>query len=162
VVALGEPFAAGDERRLEQIFSGVPDTTGVVISGPLAKRVAEPVARGPVIAIIEEFARLGPMMKAAERLAVAAGGGIRLMLIGNKLDELASMEGRARLLFAEGALPAIETVLTAHADPVPVAEAVRRHKGSFVLAQYGGQIVPKGSSLRPLSSAIECPIFLVR
>jgi hypothetical protein len=166
VVTLAEAFEAGDERRLENIFIGVPGTTGVVVSGRLARERArrrpESVQPGPVVALIEEFARLGPMMKAAERLALATGGGIRLVLVSDRLDELDSMEGHARLLFGEGVLPAVQSVLAPHGDSVPVAEAVRQYEASFVLAQYGGQVVPVGSSLRALTSAIACPIFLVR
>ncbi len=157
VVTIAEPFRAGDEKRLAQIFADVADTTGVVIAGPLARRT-----QGPVVAVIEQFDRLGPMLKAAERLAGVTGGKIKLMLIGDRLDELASLEGRARLLFAERAAPEIETVLAVHADVVPIAEAVRRHKGGFLLAQFGGQVVSEETSLRPLAAALECPLFLVR
>jgi hypothetical protein len=157
VVTLAEPFQAGDERRLEQIFSGVPDTTGVVIAGPLARRT-----QGPVVAVIETFDRLGPMLKAAERLGGVTNGSVKLMLIGDRVDDLASMEGRARLLFGDGAAPSIETVLAAQADVVPIIEAVRRHRSGFLLAQYGGKIVSEQTSLRPLAAALECPLFLVR
>jgi hypothetical protein len=157
VVAIAEPFGAGDEKRLAQVFASVLDTTGVVIAGPLARRT-----QGPVIAAVEQFERVGPMLKAAERLAVVTGGDVKLMLIGSRPDEIAWLEGEVRLLFGEGGGPEIETVLAATADVVPVAEAVRRHKGAFLLAQYGGQVVSAETSLRPLASALECPLLLVR
>lgn len=157
VVAIAEPFGAGDEKRLSQLFADVRDTTGVVIAGPLARRT-----QGPVVAVIEQFDRLGPMLKAAERLAGVTGGTVKLMLVSERPDDLAGMEGRVRLLFGEDEAPAIETVLSARGDVVPVAEAVRRHKGGFVLAQYGGQVVSAETSLRPLAAALECPLLLVR
>ena len=157
VVAIAEPFGAGDEKRLAEVFASVLDTTGVVIAGPLARRT-----QGPVIAAVEQFERLGPMLKAAERLAGVTGGDVKLMLIGSRPDEIAWLEGEVRLLFGEGGGPEIETVLAATADVVPVAEAVRRHKGAFLLAQYGGQVVSAETSLRPLASALECPLLLVR
>jgi hypothetical protein len=157
VVAIAEPFGAGDEKRLAQVFANVIDTTGVVIAGPLARRTL-----GPVIAAVEQFERLGPMLKAAERLASVTGGEVKLMLIGSRPDELAWLEGEVRLLIGEGAGPPLETVLAAKGDVVPVAEAVRRHKGGFLLAQYGGQVVSAETSLRPLASALECPLLLVR
>lgn len=157
VITIAEPFGAGDEKRLAQIFADVADTTGVVVAGPLARRT-----QGPVIALVEQFERLGPMLKAAERLASVAGGSVKLMLVGDRLDELAAIEGQARLVFADTAGPDIETVLAARGDVVPVAEAVRRHKGGFLLAQFGGQIVSEEASLRPLAGALECPLFLVR
>ena len=157
VVAIAEPFGAGDEKRLAEVFARVLDTTGVVIAGPLARRT-----QGPVVAAVEQFERLGPMLKAAERLATVTGGDVKLMLIGSRPDELAWLEGEVRLLFGDNGGPQIETVLAATADVVPVAEAVRRHKGAFLLAQYGGQVVSAETSLRPLSSALECPLLLVR
>ncbi len=157
VVAIAETFGAGDEKRLAQVFASVIDTTGVVIAGPLARRT-----HGPVVAAVEQFERLGPMLKAAERLAAVTGGDVKLMLIGSRPDELAWLEGEVRLLFGESGGPQIETVLAATGDVVPVAEAVRRHKGAFLLAQYGGQVVSAETSLRPLSSALECPLLLVR
>jgi hypothetical protein len=84
------------------------------------------------------------------------------MLIGSRPDELAWLEGEVRLLFGDNGGPQIEPVLAATADVVPVAEAVRRHKGAFLLAQYGGQVVSAETSLRPLASALECPLLLVR
>jgi hypothetical protein len=157
VVAIAEPFGAGDEKRLAQVFASVLDTTGVVIAGPLARRT-----QGPVVAAVEKFERLGPMLKAAERLAAVTGGDVKLMLIGSRPDELAWLEGEVRLLLGDSEGPQIETVLAATADVVPVAEAVRRHKGAFLLAQYGGQVVSAETSLRPLASALECPLLLVR
>jgi len=157
VVAIGEPFGAGDEKRLGQVFADVLDTTGVVIAGPLARRT-----QGPVVAAVEKFDRLGPMLKAAERLAAVTGGNVKLMLIGNRPDELGWLEGEVRLLLGDAKEPAMETVLAAAGDVVPIAEAVRRHKGGFLLAQYGGLVVSAETSLRPLASALECPLLLVR
>jgi len=157
VVAIAEPFRAGDEKRLGQIFADVLDTTGVVVAGPLARRT-----QGPVVAAIEQFEQLDPMLRAAERLASVTGGDVKVMLIGDRRNDLATMEGQARLLFADGKTPAIEMVLAARSDVVPIAEAVRRHKGGFLLAQYGGQVVSEETSLRPLAAALECPLLLVR
>jgi hypothetical protein len=157
VVAIAEPLGTGDEKRLAQVFANVLDTTGVVVAGPLARRT-----RGPVVVTLEQFERVGPMLRAAERLAGVTGGSVRLMLVGDRRDELAWLEGEVRLLFGDNKGPALETVLTARGDVVPVAEAVRRHKGGFVLAQYGGHLVSQETSLRPLAAALECPLLLVR
>jgi hypothetical protein len=157
VVAIAEPIGAGDEKRLAQVFASVLDTTGVVVAGPLARRT-----RGPVVVALEQFERVGPMLRAAERLAGVTGGSVRLMLVGDRRDELAWLEGEVRLLFGDNKGPALETVLTARGDVVPLAEAVRRHKGGFVLAQYGGHLVSQETGLRPLAAALECPLLLVR
>jgi hypothetical protein len=157
VVSMAEPFGPGDEPRLARIFAEVTDTTGVVIVGPQARRT-----QGTVIAAIEQVERLDPMLNAAERFAGVTGGDVKLFLVGNQPDALSWLDGEVRLVLGERAGPAIETVLTTRADLAPLVEAVRRHKGGFLLAQYGGQVVTAETSLRPLASALECPLLLVR
>jgi nucleotide-binding universal stress UspA family protein len=159
LVVVGEPLAAGDGERLAQVFEQVRDTTGAVITGPLACRT-----RGPVVAVVEEFERLGPMLKTAQLLATATGGDVKLTLAGDRRDELAWMEGEARLLLAgeQGEIADLETVLAANDDPAPLAAVLQRHKPGFALAQYGGRLIGPGTNLRPLTAALECPLLLVR
>jgi hypothetical protein len=160
VVIVGEPLAPGSEARLAELFERVRDSTGAVIAGPLAQRV-----RGPVVAVVEEFDRLGPMLKSAQRLASVTGGDVKLALVGDRRDELAWMEGEARLLCADGddgEIAEFESVLAANDDLAPLAAVLQRHKPGFALAQYGGRLIGPGASLRPLSSVLECPLLLVR
>jgi hypothetical protein len=158
VITLAEPFGAGDEVRLGQIFADVADTTGVVVAGPMARRT-----QGAVVVVVEQFERLEPMLRVAERLAGVTAGSVKVMLVGDRVDDLSWMEGRVRLLFGETNTPQhLETVLAARGDVVPVVEAARRHSCGFLLAQFGGQLVSQDTSLRPLASALECPLLLVR
>ncbi len=160
VIVVGEPLAPSDEARLSELFERVRDTTGAVIVGPLARRT-----QGPVVAVVEEFERLGPMLKAAQRLTTVTGGDVKLTLVGDRRDELAWMEGEARLLCADGddgEIAEFETVLAANDDPAPLAAVLQRHKPGFALAQYGGRLIAPGASLRPLTQVLECPLFLVR
>jgi hypothetical protein len=160
VVVVGEPLEPSDQARLAELFERVRDTTGAVIVGPLARRT-----QGPVVAVVEEFERLGPMLKAAQRLTTVTGGDVKLTLVGDRRDELAWMEGEARLLCADGddgEIAEFETVLAANDDPAPLAAVLQRHKPGFALAQYGGRLIAPGASLRPLTQALECPLFLVR
>ncbi len=157
VVAIAEPFAATDDRRLRELFATVSDTTGVVVAGTAAR-----ISHGPVVAAVEHFERLDPMLKAAERLARAAGSEAQLMLVGNRPGNLSELEGRARLLFGDGGGPALETVLAARGDVNAVAAAVRRHKGSLLLAQYGGIVMSGDDTPRSLAAALDCPLLVVR
>jgi len=160
VVIVGEPLAPGDEARLSELFDRVRDTTGAVIIGPLARR-----ARGAVVAVVEEFERLGPMLKAAQRLAPVTGGEVKLTLVGDRRDELAWMEGEARLLCAVGGdaeIATFESVLAANDDPAPLAAVLQRYKPGIALAQYGGRLIARDSALRPLTTTLECPLLLVR
>jgi len=157
VVAIAEPFAATDDKRLREVFASVSDTTGVMVAGPTAR-----ISSGPVVAAVEHFERLGPMLKAAERLARAANSDVKLMLVGNRPNDLSELEGRARLLFGESGGPELETVLAARGDVAAVAGAVRRHKAGLVLAQYGGLVVSGEDTPRSLTAALPCPLLVVR
>ncbi len=157
VVAIAEPFAATDDKRLREVFASVSDTTGVMVAGPAARS-----SPGPVVAAVEHFERLGPMLKAAERLARAADSEVKLMLVGNRPNDLSELEGRARLLFGESGGPELETVLAARGDVAAVAGAARRHKAGLVLAQYGGLVVSGEDTPRSLAAALPCPLLVVR
>jgi len=157
VVAIAEPFAATDDKRLREVFANVSDTTGVVVAGRAARSLS-----GPVIAAVEHFERLVPMLKAAERLARAGGGAVKLLLVGNRPNDLSELEGKARLLFGESGGPALETVLAARGDVAAVAGAVRRQRPSLVLAQYGGLVISGEDTPRSLADALPCPLLVVR
>ncbi len=157
VVTVAEPFGAGKEERLRDLFSTVQGTTGVVVAGPMAHRI-----QGPTVAVVEEIERLGPMLKAADRINDLTGGPVKLLIVGDRKDELAWLEGEARLLFSEGAQTPFEVILVERGDTTVVAETLRRHRAGFVLAQYGGLAVPAEGSLRPFARALECPLLIVR
>lgn len=157
VVTIAEPFGAWKEERLRDLFSSVHGTTGVVIAGPMARRI-----QGPIIAVVEEIERLSPMLKVADRINEATGGPVKLLLVGDRKDELAWLEGEARLLFSDGEETPFEVVLVDRGDTAAVAETLRRQRAGFVLAQYGGLTVPAEGSLRPLACALECPLLIVR
>jgi len=160
VVIVGEPMAAGDEGRLAELFDGVRDTTGAVITGPMARRT-----RGSVVAVVEDFERLGPMLTAARRLSAPIGAAVKLMLVGDRRDELAWMEGEARLICASGTdaeTISLESVLAANDDAAPLVAVLQQHGPGLALAQYGGRLAAPGASLRPLASTLECPLLLVR
>jgi hypothetical protein len=157
VVVLGEPIGPHGAHRLAQTFAEVTDTTGVVVVGPVARRT-----QGPVLVALEQVERLDPMLRAAERLAGITGHEVRLLLVGDRPDAVAWLDGEVRLALGDREGPAIETVLSVRSDMGPLIEAARRHRGGFVLAQYGGQVVSRETNLRPLASALECPLLLVR
>lgn len=160
VIAVGEPLTSGDGARLANLFEQVRDTTGVIIAGPLARR-----SLGPLVAVVEEFYRLGPMLKTALRIAETNDQQVRLCIVGNAADQLGWMESEARILFADPDLEnrvSVESVLADDDDPTPLLEMLRKHKAGMALAQYGGRLIAPEASLRPLTRALECPLLLVR
>lgn len=158
VVALAEPFSVETERRLDEVFANVPDMTGVVVAG----REGGQKTAGPVIAIVEHLERLSSMQMVAERLASITGSTVKLMLVGDRPDELARIDGEARLLLGDVGDVALETVLTISGNVAPLAEALRRQRCGFVVAQYTGEIIGSGAGLRSLVSVVDCPMLVVR
>lgn len=156
-IAIAEPFGAEAERRLGEIFETVPDMTGVVVAGRDVGAMG-----GPVIAIVEQLERLTSMQKTAERLAGVTGGAVKLLLVGDRPAELARLDGEARLILGDFEEVTLETVLTVSGDMAPLAEALRRQKCGFVIAQHGGDVTGGIDALRTIMSALQCPLLLVR
>jgi hypothetical protein len=72
------------------------------------------------------------------------------------------MEAQARL--ALGGTPAVRIQLGA--DPrgsgAVIAEDLRRLDPGFVIAQFGGMLIPMEGDLKHLAGSLECPLFLMR
>lgn len=156
VVALAEPFGPGHAAVIGQLFDAVLGATGIVVAGPRAVRLS-----GPILVAIEEIDRLPPMLRAAERLAAVTRAEVRLLIVSDDRRELEWMEDQARLVL--GASPRVR-LEPSHLvrDAAEVAERLRRLGGGFLIAQYGGVVVPGAGDLRPLTLAMECPLLLVR
>ncbi|HEY7548492.1 MAG TPA: hypothetical protein VH913_03120 [Hyphomicrobiaceae bacterium] len=157
VVALGEPFAAGNSGLLKQLLAEVSGTTGIVTVGPRARRVS-----GPVIVAVEDIAELPDMLRTAERVAGVEGAEIVLLLVGPGEDDVERMEGEARLVVEDRQGVRIERAAVAHGADAHMAETLRKLEGGMVICRFGGLVVPDEGDLRPLAAALECPLFLVR
>ncbi len=158
VVALAEPLTRANAALLKQLFAAVADTTGIVIVGPKARRT-----KGTVIVAVEELGHLEPMIRAAERLVAEDGhDGILAMLVAESEAEAHQLEGQARLILPAEATVTLMCVSPRHGSPEEIVEGLRRVHAGFILAQYGGFLVPADSDLRHLTNVLECPLFLVR
>lgn len=156
VIALAETAAATCGPELREVFDHVADSTGVVLSGPKSRN--EP---GPVVAAVDEIDRLQPMMRAASRLAAVSGGEVRLVLVGPDEETLVWMEGQARLALAHTEGVRVDGVRLAIDGPAAV-NMLRAAPASFVIARFGGLVVPDEDAIAPLTTTLECPLFLVR
>jgi len=157
VVALGEPFSAGNGGMLKQLLIEVSGTTGLVAVGPKAQRVL-----GPVVVAVEDTGQLPDMLRTAERLAALDGAEIVLLLVAPNEDELDRMDEGARLVVEAREGIRIQSAAVARGAAAVIAETLRQLKAGIVICQLGGLAVPDEGDLRPLASALECPLFLVR
>jgi len=162
VVAVGAPVRNGAGTGqwgtgIGELFSAVHATTGIVVAGPEARRTS-----GPVVALVEELERVVPMVRAAERIASATGGDARLWLLDHDQARQDWMEGQVRL--ALDAYPAIrlEVVDMTRHTPQSVAGMMRRAGAGFVIARFGGSLMPRERDVATFAELIEGPLLLVR
>jgi hypothetical protein len=157
VVVLAEPLSPGDAGFLKQLMLEIDGATGLGLVGPKAQRCS-----GPAIIVVENTDLLPGMLMTAERMADLDNGNIVLLLTATREDELAQMEGQARLVVGGREDVRIEPAEIDRGEAAVLAERLRRLRGGFVIGQYGGVLVPEDGDLRPLLAALECPLFLVR
>jgi hypothetical protein len=157
VVALAEPFSAGNGALLKQLLVEIADTTGLVLVGPKGRRLT-----GPIVVAIEDIEHLPDLLRAAERLAAIDNAQIVVLLIAADAERAQAMEAHARLALEAREDVRIETAAMARGEAAVIAEALRCQRGGFVICQFGGLVVPDEGDLRPLVAGLECPLFLVR
>ena len=157
VVVLAEPLSPGDGGFLKQVMVEIDGATGLGVVGPKAQRCS-----GSAIVAVEDTDDLPGMLMTAERMAAVDTGSIVLLLLATHEDQLAHMEGQARLLIGGREDVHIELAEIDRGEAAVMAETLRRLRGGFVIGQYGGLLVPDEGDLRPLLAALECPLFLVR
>jgi hypothetical protein len=177
MIAIAETFGTPAPCSLDEVFETVTDATGVIIAGPAARLPRPPaprepdagqpspapaVAVGPVVLAVEDGDHLQAMVRAGGYLAAALETDIVVLLIAATEDELSTMDADVRIVLADSGDVRLARVGATFASQEAIAEAIRRLRGSFVIAQYGGVTAPPGKSLRPLTSALNCPLLLVR
>ena len=72
------------------------------------------------------------------------------------------MEDQARLALGDTPGVNFAGAFDARGSGAVVAELLRRLRAGFVIAQYGGVLIPEDGDLRHLAAGLECPMFLMR
>lgn len=167
IVVLADVLEAAEATR-DLLQKGVTGATGIVCVGPRA--VTDKVPHGPVVVVVEEMDRLSQMLRAAERLAKGgpwAPRAVKLVVAAGGKEQREELDGHLRLLLADIPHDPVSPVTivggdVVHGTEVEVAEAVRKLRGSFVIARTGGVAVPMQDNASALISIAECPLLLVR
>lgn len=158
VVALANPLAAVDGAALDRLFASIPDTTGLIVVGPMAKR-----ADGHVVAIVEDIADFEAVLRTARRLHGAAKDSkLTLLLVAESEDEAQRMDEQARLAIGADEIVEIARGRVEPNAPAVAAELIRRQAAGFIVGRFGRLVVPRQGDLRQLSAVLECPLFLIR
>ncbi|MGE0024551.1 MAG: hypothetical protein AB7S70_13085 [Hyphomicrobium sp.] len=167
VVTVGAPLRNGSGTAqsatghlgagLGELFAAVHATTGIVVTGPEARRTS-----GPVVAVVEELERVVPMVRAAERIASATGGDARLWLLDHDQARQDWMEGQVRLALDAYPGMRLEVVDMTRHTPQSVAGMMRRAGAGFVIARFGGTLMPRERDVASFAELVEGPLLLVR
>jgi hypothetical protein len=157
VVTVGSALRRGGDPYLADLFQTVVATTGVVVTGPEARRT-----QGPVIAVVDEIERMVPMMRAAERIATATGGETQLWLLERDQDRQDWIEGQIRLALGSQSGVKFHIMDMMLNKPQDVARMIRRAGAGFVIARFGGLLAPEEQDVAPLAELLDGPLFLVR
>lgn len=158
VVALGDPVSGLDAAHLDQVFSRVPDTTGLIVVGPMAKR-----ATGRIVAVVEDIGHFDAVLRTARRLhGDDEATRLTLLLLSDSEEEAQLMDEQARLALGEDDSVEIVRARVEAAEPAVAAEVIRRLGAGFIVGRFGGLLLPLRGNLRPLAAVLECPLFLMR
>jgi hypothetical protein len=167
VVVLAQPLTAVTAAELDELFATVPDMTGLVLVGAGPELVA-----GPVVVVVEDANALAAMLPTAERLVDDTDTDIVLLVIADGPERGSVLEGQMRLALADrppvvradGTSRAVQLIsLTeTQGDLGVIADAIRRLAPGFLIARFGGLVVPLEGSLQPLATILRCPLLLNR
>ena len=158
LIALGDTVGASASDDIRRLFETVLDTTGVILTGPRARRNS-----GPLVVVLEDIAHLEPMMRTAERLAPKnSSASVILLLVSDTDDKVAWMEGQVRLVLGANQTPRLARAIVEPGGEAVLAEVIRRLQGGLVIAEFGGVLIPADGDMRYLTSSLECPLLLMR
>ncbi|MGE3914245.1 MAG: hypothetical protein AB7F78_00995, partial [Hyphomicrobiaceae bacterium] len=158
VVTLGDPLSAASFTVLARLFAAVPGTTGLVVVGPMARRV-----QGRIVAIVEDIADFDAVLRTARRLHALSGEDrLTLVLAADSDGEADAMDAQARLAVGHDDTIDIVRARVDPGEPKVAAELIRRLAAGFIVGRFGGLVLPRDGDLRPLAAVLECPLFLMR
>lgn len=158
VIALAEPMRTLDCEHLGRILASVPDTTGLIVVGPKARR-----SSGRIVGVVEDIGELDGVLKTARRL-LAVSGEVRatLLLVADSDDEAQTMDDQVRLAIGPDDEVEVLRARIEPNEPAVAAELIRRLAAGFLVGRIGGYIFPASGPLRHLSAVLECPLLLIR
>lgn len=156
IVGLTQAPSAGLGHIVSTVLANVSGATGVI-----AAPAAVDTARTSICVVIEDMDRMPSMLRAAERLRRGAGE-VRVLIAEQTriaYDELETAvrlltEGRPGIVF-ESAAPtfSVEGALDA---------TLRRAAPAFVIARFGGALLPSSRALARTIALTAAPFLLVR
>lgn len=156
VIALSHEPTAETAATVSSIMANVSGATGVVIAGRGPTRQA-----GPIAVVAEDCVRLPSMIRAAERLRTP-GCSIHLFLAAETASDLCELEAGARLAATDFDHLIFESASPTLAIQGTLDEALRRLEPGYVIARFGGTLLPGAKALMRTIALTAAPFLLVR
>lgn len=164
VVAIGDVLSAATLARLEMLFERVTGMTGIVVAARAEQHRARRAqsGTGPIVALVEHPDRLAGMVRTAARIAQVMRAEIVVALVAPSRAAMAWLASEVRNAPPMAARVTLAELAQPGGGAAVVAESLRQLHASFVIAEHGGLALPPGEDLRPLASALACPLLVVR
>jgi len=156
IVVLSPPASEATEQQVGAIFANVSGATGIVIA---PKRIENP--EGEIVVVIEDAERLSAMLRVAGRLKGLCGR-VRMLLAVDRREDLAELEAAVRIMTTNHA--GLEVVPMGPMLGVAGAldDTLRQMRPGFVIACFGGTLLPTARALTRTVSMAAAPFLLVR
>lgn len=156
VVVLAAPAAPATAPLIADIFANVSGATGIVV---VPHKLLAPA--GPVTIVAEDAERLPAMLRAASRLKGLVGR-VHLIAAADRRSELDELEAHIRLTTANHI--GLDLAFAAPLLGVEGAldEKLRALQPGFVIARFGGALLPTPGALARTISRTGAPFLLVR
>lgn len=156
VIALAHAPTAATAATISAIMANVSGATAVVVAARTALR-----SFGPVAVVAEDCERLPSMLRAAMRLK-QPGALVHVFLAADTFANLRELEAQTRILTSERDDLVFETSEPTFALEGTFDERLRSLAPSYVIARFGGNLLPSAKSLPRTVSLAGAPFLLVR
>jgi len=156
IVVLAGEASLATASAISTIFANVGGATGIVTTPP--RLVA---AEGPVVLAVEDAERFPAMLRAASRLKSLCGR-VHVVIAADKRADAEKLESHVRLATPNHAGLLIEPVEPLFGVEGGLDEKLRQLKASFVIARFGGTLLPAPRILARTVSVVASPFLLVR
>ena len=156
VIALAHAPTQATAATISAIMANVSGATAVVVAGRAPLR-----SSGPVVVVAEDCERLPSMLRAAMRLK-QPGRAVHLFLAADTFANLRELEAQTRILTGGRNDLVFETSDPTFALEGTFDERLRSLAPSYVIARFGGNLLPSAKALPRTISLAGAPFLLVR
>lgn len=156
VIVLSAPAKEQTAEMVSSIFANVSGATGIVA---VPSRCPHP--DGAIAIVVEDAERLPAMLRAAGRLKGLCGR-VHLIVAADRRREMEDLDAHVRLITANHKGLVIEPPSALLGVPGALDETLRALKPSFIIARFGGALLPTPQSMARTMAVASAPFLLVR